>query len=105
MGDGKKVKQLGKQFQRLTTDDNDSALHEMRRLVMLKFEQNSVLKKLLITTAPATLEEHTSDDFWGTANGTCYEETSNQLGKILMEVRLILSSHNNDDNDTDSAKI
>ena len=55
--------------------------------MFLKFSQNPSVSHLLEMTGSATLEEHTNDPFWGTCCGTCNEESSNMLGKILMNVR------------------
>ena len=90
--DGKKVKQLGSAYQRQTEEDNVKSVLEMERLVFLKFSQNPSVSRLLEMTGSATLEEHTNDPFWGTGCGTCNEDSSNMLGKILMNVREALLS-------------
>jgi predicted NAD-dependent protein-ADP-ribosyltransferase YbiA (DUF1768 family) len=55
----------------------------MRKGLCAKFSQNPALKKLLISTKGATLEEASPyDSYWGTAkNG------KNMLGNLLMELR------------------
>ena len=64
----------------------------MREIVFEKFSQNSDLTDMLISTAPARLEEGNlwGDDFWGiTPPGSGHGR--NELGKILMDVRDHLS--------------
>lgn len=64
----------------------------MREIVFAKFNQNPDLRKKLLATGSAILEEGNTwnDTFWGvcppgSGNG------ENHLGKILMDVRLMLS--------------
>lgn len=85
--DGKKAKQLGDAFSRNTPAHDIMAVAEMKRLCILKFSQNLTLAEWLRESHSAALEEHTSDSFWGTANGTLYTTNSNHLGRILTEIR------------------
>ena len=57
----------------------------MLDIVRCKFEQNQNLKRMLIETGDAHLEEgnYWGDRYWGTVNG----EGKNKLGEILMTVR------------------
>lgn len=88
--DPKLCKHVGSEHRGTSPIDRALAVAEMERLVTLKFEQNPVLKQLLLSTGDALLEEHTSDSFWGTACGTLYTPDSNQLGKILTRLRQTL---------------
>ncbi|OZG74065.1 swarming motility protein YbiA [Hahella sp. CCB-MM4] len=56
----------------------------MKEALLAKFSQHDDLKNLLISTRPAKLVEHTSNDsYWGDGGG----RGKNMLGQILMEVR------------------
>lgn len=84
----KDVKQQGRDlWKRNSKKDDLEAIIEMKRLVSLKFKQNVTLSILLKKSAGASIEEFTSDPFWGTANGAVYTADSNQLGKIIEQVR------------------
>ena len=63
--------------------------------VKAKFEQNERLKKLLIQTKDAHIEEVNgwNDDVWGTVQD---EGGKNLLGKILMQIRSELISKDKD---------
>ena len=90
--DPKAVKREGSDlWQRETGEDDEEAIAEMKRLVTLKFEQNPAIRAWLVSSE-ATLREHTSDYFWGTAFGTDLSESSNHLGRIIEEVRQELAS-------------
>jgi hypothetical protein len=62
----------------------------MKNAVLKKFETHNDIRELLISTEDHEIIEETTDDYyWGCGtNGT----GKNVLGKILMEVRLILKS-------------
>lgn len=63
----------------------------MRRVVRLKFEQNTDLRKRLIDTGDAVLIEGNNwhDNYWGacTCEGCERKKGKNMLGNILMELR------------------
>lgn len=63
----------------------------MRRVVRLKFEQNTDLRKRLIDTGDAVLIEGDNwhDNYWGacTCEGCERKKGKNMLGNILMELR------------------
>lgn len=63
----------------------------MRRVVRLKFEQNTDLRKHLIDTGDAVLIEGNNwhDNYWGacTCEGCERKKGKNMLGNILMELR------------------
>lgn len=63
----------------------------MRRVVRLKFEQNTDLRKRLIDTDDAVLIEGNNwhDNYWGacTCEGCERKKGKNMLGNILMELR------------------
>ena len=91
----KEAKAFGQElWQRVSEEDTNTALIEMTRLIQLKFMQNTSLQKLLMVTNICSLEEFTSDNFWGTGHGKCVSKDSNRLGKIIMHYRntLILSA-------------
>lgn len=61
----------------------------MKAAVFAKFNQNLVIKKLLLATGNAKLVEHTKNDkYWGDGGDG---KGKNMLGKILMEVRAALT--------------
>lgn len=66
-------------------------LHMMTSIVTLKFTTHDDLTKALLATEDAHLEERNSwgDTYWGVYNGI----GENHLGKILMEVRLLISKN------------
>lgn len=85
------------------TDDWD-ALSEstMRNINKLKFEQNPHLIELLLTTGNCTLQEATTNTFWGIGasirSKAARDNTAtgqNVLGKILMQLRSELTSNCN----------
>jgi len=58
----------------------------MQQALEFKFSQNKELHRLLLATGNAQLFEHTvNDNFWG--DGGDEVSGSNQLGKLLMQVR------------------
>ena len=63
----------------------------MRRVVRLKFEQNTDLRKRLMDTGDAVLIEGNNwhDNYWGicTCESCERKRGNNMLGKILMELR------------------
>ena len=63
----------------------------MRRVVRLKFEQNTDLRKRLIDTGDVVLIEGNNwhDNYWGacTCEGCERKKGKNMLGNILMELR------------------
>lgn len=57
----------------------------MREVVLAKFEQNEVIRKILLETGDALLIEHTHRDrYWGDGGDG---SGKNMLGIILMSVR------------------
>jgi len=66
----------------------------MRNAVLLKFSQNTSIKKRLLETGETTLIEGNNwgDDYWG----FCFKKRrgQNYLGKTLMEIRKILRDYN-----------
>lgn len=78
------AKKAGRRVQ-LRKDWEDVKIGIMRDIVYAKFEQNPELKKKLLATGDAHLEEGNSwgDRTWGTVNGV----GENYLGIILMAVR------------------
>ncbi|MBF0778744.1 NADAR family protein [Streptococcus cuniculi] len=74
----------------LRQDWEDIKYDIMFYAVYQKFNQNSILKELLLSTANLPIIEHTANDsYWGDGgDGT----GQNQLGNILMEVRNKLRS-------------
>ena len=65
----------------------------MREICYAKFTQNKYLRKKLLDTYPAFLEEGNwwGDREWGTVNGV----GNNKLGYILMDIREILRKERN----------
>lgn len=80
---------LGRDRHRKLRADWDSAkVSVMREAVEAKFRQHDELAKLLLSTADATIVEHTDTDaFWGDGGDGAGK---NMLGRILMEVRAAL---------------
>jgi len=74
--------------QKLRADWESVKISVMRKAVEAKFRQHDELAKLLLSTADATIVEHTdTDTFWGDGgDGT----GRNMLGRVLMEVRAAL---------------
>lgn len=83
------VKRIGRKLT-LRPGWDDIKLHVMQGLVLEKFTQHENLRRLLLETEDAPLVEgnHWHDEFWGVCHGT----GQNHLGKILMQVRTILSN-------------
>lgn len=75
---------------RLRSDWESAKVGVMRRAVTAKFAQYPELAAMLTATGEAELVEHTdADAFWGDGgDGT----GKNMLGRILMEVRALLSA-------------
>lgn len=62
----------------------------MKKAVLAKFTAHKDIKEILIATGDAEIIETTSDDYyWGCGTK---RNGKNMLGKILMEVRMILKS-------------
>lgn len=80
------AKRLGREL-RSRVGWNSMRLSVMANLLWQKFTRPDY-KELLIDTAPAELvEENTwGDTFWGVCNGSGH----NHLGRLLMEIRVIL---------------
>jgi ribA/ribD-fused uncharacterized protein len=85
VGKKKNMEELGVEIRE---DWEEVKLDVMKKLVTIKFK-NPELKQKLIDTGDAELIEGNwwHDVFWGVCNGI----GENHLGKILMEVRQILS--------------
>ena len=81
-------KKIGKTV-KLRPDWENIKLDVMYALVKYKFTHNEELRKKLLDTGDAYIEEtnYWGDRFWGVSNGT----GENHLGKILMRVRKELS--------------
>lgn len=79
-------------YVRLREDWENVKLSVMYQVCWAKFSQNECLKKRLIDTGDANLEEGNTwgDRYWGTVNGV----GENNLGKILMRVRAELRQVN-----------
>ena len=62
----------------------------MREALFAKFTQHSDLKEMLVNTGDAKIVEHTENDsYWGDGvNGS----GKNMLGRLLMEVRVMLKT-------------
>lgn len=78
------AKKIGRKIT-LRNDWEKIKIDIMYKIVKNKFSQNIHLKKKLLDTGNAYLEEGNTwgDKIWGTVNGIGY----NHLGKILMRVR------------------
>lgn len=78
-------------------------LQIMYDAVLAKFSQNEKLKRQLIDTAPAYLEEtnYWCDNFFGNCQCSRCRDTrgENHLGKILMQVRDVISNTDRDHQD------
>lgn len=73
----------------LRKDWEEVKLDVMEKACMAKFSQNEELKKMLLSTKPKKLFEHTTrDKFWGDGGGG--SKGMNMMGKILMKLRDIL---------------
>ena len=81
------AKRIGRKIETSSTWGHNK-IHFMFYIVLMKFQQNPALKKLLLATGDQELVEGNDwgDTFWGVCNG----EGRNELGKILMDVRDIL---------------
>jgi ribA/ribD-fused uncharacterized protein len=74
--------------QKLRADWESAKVSVMRKAVEAKFRQHDELAKLLLSTADATIVEHTDTDaFWGDGGDGAGE---NMLGRILTDVRATL---------------
>jgi len=78
------VKRLGQKI-KIRKDWDSKKLEVMNWGVREKFNNNSTLRELLLSTGDEELIEgnHWKDTFWGVCDG----KGKNHLGKILMEVR------------------
>jgi ribA/ribD-fused uncharacterized protein len=78
------VKKLGQKI-KIRKDWDSKKLEVMNWGVREKFNNNSTLRELLLSTGDEELIEgnHWKDTFWGVCDG----KGKNHLGKILMEVR------------------
>lgn len=81
----------------LRDDWEEVKVDRMRLHVRRKFRDSEWLRKKMIATHPAVLIEGNNwhDTFWGVCDGTCRfgphaPEGDNELGKILMQVRVEL---------------
>ena len=88
------AKRLGKNI-KCKPQWDEIKLEIMKKHVLAKFQQNDYIKKKLISTNNIILIEGNTwhDNFWGKCSCVkCIScEKNNNLGKILMEVRDILS--------------
>lgn len=76
--------------QRLRADWESVKVSVMRWAVEAKFRQHDDLAVLLLSTADASIVEHTdADAFWGDGGDG---SGRNMLGRILMDVRTILQT-------------
>ena len=82
--DPSRAKRLGRSV-KLRTDWEQRKTQVMLEACKAKFDQNPSLRKKLIETYPAKLEEGNTwgDRVWGTVNGI----GENRLGLILMQIR------------------
>ena len=73
----------------LRKDWNEVRCKIMHEIILDKFTRNPTLRKMLVKTKSEKLIEGNwwNDTFWGVCNG----EGENHLGKILMQVRRIIS--------------
>jgi len=90
-----KCKKLGRQVL-LDEGFDEQKISLMKKIVYAKFRQNEEIQKLLVDTfkdEPCYIEETNNwkDTFWGVCDGV----GENHMGKILMEVRLLLSTNTN----------
>lgn len=78
------AKRLGREVP-MRPDWEDIKIEVMREIVKAKFDQNPLLREMLLATENAIIEEgnHWGDTFWGVCRG----KGLNMLGKILMELR------------------
>ena len=81
------AKKLGRKV-KLRPDWNEARISVMEQTLFNKFSKNIELTDKLIDTYPRLLIEGNTwnDTFWGVCNG----EGENQLGKLLMSVRLMI---------------
>lgn len=90
-----KAKAMGRKIT-LQTNWDSIKLNEMSLIVYYKFAQNNNIKHKLVQTGNATLIEGNNwgDTFWGMVKNNRGEWVGeNNLGKILMTVRLILTNN------------
>ena len=82
----KEAKRLGRSV-KLRPDWEQVKDDVMRKVVRAKFTQHEELKRMLLETGDAILEEGNTwhDKYWGVDSVT--REGKNMLGKILMEIR------------------
>lgn len=78
------AKKAGRKL-KLRSDWDEVKLGYMKTIVKAKFDQNPLIRNLLIQTYPRKLEEgnYWNDTYWGICKG----KGENHLGKILMEIR------------------
>ena len=80
-----KAKSLGASKEFPIRNDWDTYRDEvMRKAIKAKFEQNSNLKQLLLSTENRGLLEDTNDAYWGQGRN---KKGKNRLGLLLMELR------------------
>lgn len=88
------TKKLGRQIQLRESwgnDYGDLCWYVMFELVLAKFSQHDHLQKLLLSTDDRLIyEDSPTDDIWGIRYAQDYRG-KNLLGRVLMEVREILS--------------
>jgi len=82
---------VGRRVRHTRPDWDQVKLGVMKQYVLEKFRDNPELRKLLIDTGNAYLEETNTwgDKFWGVSGGV----GANNLGKVLMTVRSIVDVH------------
>jgi len=78
------AKRLGRRVQ-LRDDWDDIKYDVMAQAVRAKFEQNSGLRDLLVSTGDRAIHEDRADPWWG--GGPNYPDGRDWLGQILMELR------------------
>lgn len=84
----KEAKKIGKKVT-LRSDWDQIKIGVMTKAIRAKFSQSEALKGLLLSTGSKELREHTGrDKFWGDGGGN--GRGRNELGKILMKVRVEL---------------
>lgn len=80
----KEAKKAGKIFKPLREDWEQVKDRVMQEIVMIKFSNRELMKKLLDTGSQKLIEENTwGDQYWG----ICNNQGKNKLGEILMIVR------------------
>lgn len=83
------AKRFGRRV-KIRRDWEEVKIEIMKKIVLSKFQTNPTLRKMLMDTGTAHLEEgnYWGDTFWGVVGDEGVGE--NHLGKILMEVRDLL---------------